>query len=106
MGQPGKEGTWGRMDTCVYMAESLYCLPETTTTLLTGYTSIPNKKFKEKKKNWTWASLVTWTGKNLPVTQETRVRSLGLKDPLEKRMPTYSSIFNWRIPWKEEPGGL
>ena len=25
---------------------------------------------------------------------------------LEKEMATYSSIFAWRIPWKEEPGGL
>ena len=50
MGQLGKEGTWGRMDTCVCMAESLYCPPETTPTLLTGYSSIPNKTFKEKKK--------------------------------------------------------
>ena len=44
--------------------------------------------------------------KNLPTVQETRVQSLGWKDPLEKGMVTYSSIFAWRIPWKEEPGGL
>ena len=30
--------------------------------------------------------------KNLPVMQETRVRSLGQEDPLEKEMATYSSI--------------
>ena len=30
-------GVWGRMDTCVCMAESLHCLPETITTLLIGY---------------------------------------------------------------------
>ena len=28
------------------------------------------------------------------------------KDPLEKRMATYSSILAWRILWTEEPGGL
>ena len=32
--------------------------------------------------------------------------SLGQEDPLEKRMATHSSIFAWRIPWREEPGGL
>ena len=46
------------------------------------------------------------TVKNLPAMQETRVCSLGGKDPLEKGMATYSSIFAWRIPCTEEPGGL
>ena len=31
---------------------------------------------------------------------------LGWEDPLEKGMATHSSIFAWRIPWTEEPGGL
>ena len=44
---------WGKMDTCVYMAESLHYWPETTTTLLTGYTLIQNKKLKVwGKKGW------------------------------------------------------
>ena len=30
--------------------------------------------------------------------QETRVRSLGREDPLEKGIPTHSSILAWRIP--------
>ena len=34
------------------------------------------------------------------------VRSLGHEDPLEKDMAIHSSIFAWRIPWTEEPGGL
>ena len=34
-------------------------------------------------------------------TQETRVRSLGWEDPLEKEMATHSSIFAWEIPWTE-----
>lgn len=29
------------------MAESLYCAPETVTTLLTGYTPVQNNKFKK-----------------------------------------------------------
>ena len=44
--------------------------------------------------------------KNLPAMQETWVRSLGQKDPLEKGMATHSSILTWRIPWTEEPDGL
>ena len=44
--------------------------------------------------------------KNLPAMQETWVRSLGWKIPLEKEMATHSSILAWRIPWTEEPDGL
>ena len=44
--------------------------------------------------------------KNLPAIQETQVRSLGRKDPLEKGMVTHSNILAWRIPRTEEPGGL
>ena len=39
-------------------------------------------------------------------TQEMWVRSLGQEDPLEKGMATHSHSIAWRIPWKEEPGGL
>ena len=28
------------------------------------------------------------------------------EDPLEKGVVTHSSVFAWRIPWTEEPGGL
>ena len=38
--------------------------------------------------------------------QEMQVWSLGWKDPLEKEMATHSSIFDWEIPWTEEPGEL
>ena len=44
--------------------------------------------------------------KNLPSVGNTLVRPLGLEDPLEEGMATYSSILAWRIPWTEEPGGL
>ena len=40
-----------------------------------------------------------------PAVQETRVWSLGWKDPLEEEMATHASILAWRIPWTEEPGG-
>ena len=51
-------------------------------------------------------SLVAQTAKNLPAMQETRVRSLGWEDPLEKGMATHSGILAWRIPWTEELGEL
>ena len=38
--------------------------------------------------------------------QETRVRSLGREDPLEKEMATHTSILAWKIPWTEDPGRL
>ena len=44
--------------------------------------------------------------KNLPVMQETWVRSLGWEDPLEESKATHSGILAWRIPWTEEPGKL
>ena len=44
--------------------------------------------------------------KNLHAVQETIVRSLGQKDPLEKEMTIHSTVFAWRIPWTEERGGL
>ena len=56
--------------------------------------------------NDTLASLVAQRLKRLPPMRETRVRSLGWEDPLEKEMATHSSILAWRIPWTEEPGGL
>ena len=44
--------------------------------------------------------------KHLPTMWETRVRSLGREDPLEKEMATHSSTLAWKIPWTEEPGRL
>ena len=52
------------------------------------------------------ASLAAHMVKNLPSMQETQVWPLGQQDSLEKGMATHSSIFAWRIPRTEEPGGL
>jgi len=52
------------------------------------------------------AFLVAQLVKNLPAVQETRARSLGWEDPLEKQMATHFSILAWKISWREEPGGL
>ena len=53
-----------------------------------------------------WASLMAQMVKNLPAMGETRVRSLGWENPMEKGMATHSGILAWRTPWTEEPGGL
>ena len=62
--------------------------------------------------NWTelkhtnWASLMAqWWRIHLPM-EETQVRSLGWKDPLEKLMATHSSILARKIHGPEEPSGL
>ena len=38
--------------------------------------------------------------------QGTQVWFLDQEDPLEEEMATGSSILAWKIPWREEPGGL
>ena len=52
------------------------------------------------------ASLLAQMVKHLPAMRETRVRSLGWEDPLEKGMATHSNTLAWKIPWTEEPGRL
>ena len=47
---------------------------------------------------YSWASLITQTGKTPPAMWEIWVRSLGWEDPLEEGMATHSSILAWRIP--------
>ena len=46
------------------------------------------------------------TVKHLSAMQETRVRSLGWENPLEKETAAHSSILVWKIPWMAEPGRL
>ena len=79
---------------------------------------------------YSWASLVAQTVKNLPamwetwveslvwkipwrralqptpVMQETQVRYLGREYSLQKEMTTHSSILAWEIPRTEGPDGL
>ena len=52
------------------------------------------------------ASLIAQLVNSLPAMQETRVRFMDGKDPLEKEMAPYTSVLAWRIPWTEEPGRL
>ena len=46
---------------------------------------------------YSWASLVDHTVKNLRAMRETWVQSLGWEDPLEEGMATHSSILAWRL---------
>ena len=64
------------------------------------------QKKPQAKKAGFFAIMVAQRLKRLPPMQETRVRSLGGEDPLEKEMVTHSSILAWRIPWTEVPGRL
>ena len=43
-------GVWGRMNTCICMAESLICSTETITTMRISYTPIQNKKLKSHRR--------------------------------------------------------
>ena len=55
-----------------------------------------------------WASQVALLVKNPPGNAgdlRDAGSTPGREDPLEKGMATHSSIFAWRIPWTEEPGG-
>ena len=56
---------------------------------------------KNHHSTFLWVSLVAQTVENLPAMRETRVRSLGWEDPLEKGMTTHSSILAWRTGWTE-----
>ena len=56
--------------------------------------------------SWLFVFFMAQKAKNLPAMQETRVQSLGQKDPPEKEMAAHPSIFAWRILWTEEPHGL
>ena len=69
---------------------------------ITIYTfAYPMDILKNHKRKCTKASLVAQTVKCLPAMRETRVRSLGWEDLLEKEMATHSSTLAWKIPWTE-----
>ena len=55
---------------------------------------------------YSWASQVAQTVKNLPARQEIPVQLLGWEDPLEKGKTTHSNFLAWVIPSTEEPGEL
>ena len=68
--------------------------------------SLTHTKINSHKFSLEHTSLVAQTVKCLSTMWETRVRSLGREDPLEKEMAIHSSTIVWKIPWTEEPGRL
>ena len=93
---------------------------ETSLYLMVYFLKKKKKKKRQKTEQGCWQAhwcglIIIWLPlgssvvKNLPVIQklqEVWVQSLGQEDPLEEEMATHSSILAWRIPWREEPGGL
>ena len=55
---------------------------------------------------WNSTSLVAQRVKRLSTMRETRVRSLGWEDPLEKEIAIHFRTIAWKIRWTEEPGRL
>ena len=55
---------------------------------------------------YSWASLVAQTVKNLLAMWDIWVGSLGWEDALKEDIATHSSILAWRTPGTEEPGRL
>ena len=68
--------------------------------------SLTGSPGKSLKKHIFYSALLAQTVKHLPAMRETRFRSLGWEDPLEKEMATRSSTLAWKSPWTEEPGRL
>ena len=62
---------------------------------LWGHTESDTTEVTSQQQQQNWASLVDQLVKNLPVTWETWVQSLGWEDPLEKGKATHSSILAW-----------
>ena len=69
---------------------------------LSSFRITQDKHYGVASPSWSVAQMV----KRLSAMQETRVRSLGWEDPLEKEMAAHSSILAWKIPWTAEPGRL
>ena len=98
------------MDTGICIAESLYCVPETITTFLIGYTLISEKAMAPHSSTLAWK--IPWTEEPGGLLS---MRSLRVgRDftftfhfhALEKEMATHSSVLAWRIPGMGEPGEL
>ena len=84
-------GVWGSMDTCMCVAESLCYSPDhNVVNRLYANVGFPGGTVME----------------NPPANGGDSGSITGQEDPLEKGTATQSSIFTWRVPWTEEPGGL
>ena len=88
-------GVWGRMDTCICMAESLHYSPETITILLIDYTPIQNKKLKK-----TQLSAVQSMKKNrvyILCSESIHLVQLLQKSTLGKKNVTFKEVYTRQI---------
>ena len=72
--------------------------PTTTQHIYTPY----SRRLKFTCSGFSGGSVV----KNSPANQETQVWSLGLEDPLKKKMAAHFSILAWEISWAGDTGRL
>ena len=63
-------------------------------------------KFYGYRKDIIWTSLLAQLIKNPPTNAGDSVSIPRSEGPLEKGMAPHSSILAWKIPGREEPGGL
>ena len=64
------------------------------------------EEWGERSCRWeVWRCLNTISGGSKPLRILSAVRENWVRS-LEEKMATQSSVFAWRIPWTEEPGGL
>ena len=104
---------WGHQPSCLEAVLSFVCQIELwaggTVTLVCHFKSLLQWDRTEEITHspdisYIGAALLAQMVKNTPAMQETRVPSLGQKDPLEKEIAMHSSILTWRISRTEEPG--
>ena len=94
-------GFWARMDTCLYMADSICCSSETITTLLISYNPIQNKKFKKQKepkkkknallKNTNHHLTLQGCHKSSTCQKAQCLQSTSKRSTIKESMPVYSS---------------
>ena len=91
-----------------YSFEEIYLNSQRTSELGFGITIglLSLELIKRASSIYDEASLVAQMVKHLPAMWETWVRSLGQKDPLEKKMAPHFSTLAWKIPWMEDSGRL
>ena len=105
-GSPNGRGVWGRMDTCICMAEFTTHLKLSQRCLLVSYTSLQNKKFKKAKKKKETTNPKGFS--SAPSCKECRRHKIRF-NPWVGKIPWRRawqppSILSWRIPWTAEPG--
>ena len=84
------------------LRQHVYCWEEVKDCVLlaaNGPVKVPDDKYDGAGVFLSFFFFKFWLVKNLPVMQETWVRSLGWDDSLEKGKATHSSILAWRTLW-------